>query len=120
MRLLKAKDLAPALRVVNKAGIREEIVRMSDKVKDGNEPLNTREIGVEVIFNILANAGDEAAEKAVFEFLAGPFEMEPDEIRELDLAELIEKLKEAVDLNKETLQPFFGSLAGLIRKNLST
>ena len=30
MRLLKAKDLAPALRVVNKAGIREEIVRMSD------------------------------------------------------------------------------------------
>lgn len=115
MRLLKAKDLFPALRVVNKAGIRDEIVRMADKTKNGTKALNVREIGVEVVFNILANAGEPAAEKAVFEFLAGPFEMEPEEIRELDLTELVEKVKEAIDLNKDTLKPFFDSLAGLIR-----
>lgn len=117
MRLLKAKDLFPALRVVNKAGIRDEIVRMADKVKDGKVKLETREIGIEVIFNILGQAGEPAAEEAIYEFLSGPMEMTPAEIKDLDLADLVEKIKEAVELNKDVLKPFFASLAGLIRMN---
>ena len=117
MRQLKAKDLFPALRVVNKAGIRDEIVRMADKVKEGGLKLDTREIGVEVVFNILGQAGEPAAEEAIFEFLAGPFEMTPAEIREMDLADLVENVKACVALNKDTLKPFFDSLAGLIRAN---
>ena len=115
MRKLKGTDVFAALRVVNLAGVREEVVRMTNVSKDGQVKLNAQEIGVEVILNIIAHAASKEAEQAIFEFLGGPLEATPEELADRDLDALIEDIKAAVELNKGVLGPFFKSLAGLMK-----
>jgi hypothetical protein len=51
-----------------------------------------------------------------YEFLAGPLEMSPDEIGELSIADLIEKIKELGKLeDAEGWKNFFASLGDLIK-----
>ena len=74
-------------------------------------------MGLELVMNILANCGTEAAEKAFFAFLASPMETDPEELREMDLEEFAEKIRELIEtVDVDHWRGFFHSLAELIRK----
>lgn len=120
MRNLKSTDLFAALRVVREIGIKEEMQRLAavlqtDKVSKATQT----EVGMELLMTIFANCGSEAAEKAFFAFLSGPTEIPVSELRDMDLTEFADTIKELVaGIDIDHWRGFFTSLAGLIRKQI--
>lgn len=125
MRTLKSKDLFAALRVVKEIDVKEEVLRISSALMDGSiDSVDTdelkKEVGLELMLGILGNCGTEKAEKAVFDFLAGPLEKPAPDLRETDLLELMEMIKKMIEMNDgEKWKAFFTSLSALIRKSIS-
>lgn len=127
MRTLISGDLFAALRLVREIGIKEEMRRfaalLGDREKNDKEGKNIsleklkEELGMELIFGILANCGTPAVEKAFYNFLEGPMEIQAEELREMDLLEFGHKVMEMVAMNDlEHWRAFFTSLAGLMKK----
>lgn len=117
MRKLKTKDVFAFLRVATEAGIRREIRVLADRIAEEGEEADARSVGFDLIFSCLDHLGQKKAEGLVYEFLAGPWEMDPDVIGEMDLADFAATAKEwgTEYLDRETLRSFFGSLASLMK-----
>lgn len=117
MRKLKTKDVFAFLRVATEAGIRREIRVVADQISEAGEETDARSIGFDLILSCLDHLGAKKAEGLVYEFLAGPWEMDPEAIADMELSELLETCRkwghEYVD--RETLRSFFGSLASLMK-----
>lgn len=117
MRKLKAEDLFAALRVVKAIGVKDEIVALATAMREKNDRKTQEEMGTELILGLLANCGDKAAENAFYTFLAGPTETSEEELRNMDLLEFAELIKELVKTTDiEAWKGFFGSLAGVLKK----
>ena len=118
MRTLKSKDLFAALRVVKEVGIKDEMRRMAELVKDGKiDTKEQTELGIELVMNILANCGTESAEQAFFAFLSLPMEIDPEELREMDLEDFADQIRELIEtVDIDHWRGFFHSLAELIKK----
>lgn len=113
-RKLRTSDLFSAMRMINKTGIRDEVVRLAN---DANKKaFNEREAGVELVLNVIANCGDEGAEKAIYAFLSGVLEHTPAELAEMELDEFTSELIEAIEINREILVDFFKQAAALAKK----
>lgn len=118
MRNLKSTDLFAALRVVKEIGIKDEVNRFAHLAQgsDVSEEMQ-REIGLELILGLLANCGTEAAEKAMYDFLAGPLEISVPELKDMNLDEFAEKIRDFVaSVDIEHWTGFFQSLAGLMTR----
>ena len=71
-------------------------------------------VGFNAIFTVLDLLAEEQAETRMYDFLAGPCEMTPEEVSHLKLDELKEKIEWL--FKEESTIPFFRSLLdGLIR-----
>ena len=110
MRKLQTKDAFNAMRLIKKANIREDIKPVLKMAATGN--LKVEEIGLEGMLVLIESMTSEQAEKAIYEFLSGPFELEPEKIQEMDMKMLTEKIKEMG--KDEGLKDFFSFLSGLI------
>lgn len=121
MRKLKTADLFAALRVVKLIGIKDEIVSMATSLNAKKDGKTQEELGTELIFGVLANCGDKAAENAFYEFLSGPTETEPAALREMELFEFANLIKEFVEsMDLEAWRGFFHSLAAALKSTSST
>lgn len=121
MRKLKSTDLFAALRVVRAIGIKEEVVALATTLNAQKGGKTQEEVGTELILGLLANCGEKGAENAFYEFLSGPTEIAPEELREMDLmafANLVKELVVSVDI--EAWKDFFHSLVAALKLNLST
>ena len=118
MRNLKSTDLFAALRIVREVGVKEEMKAFAARIADKSlTEENQREIGVEFLWGLLGNAGTEKAEKAVYEFLAGPMEYTVQELRDMDLIEFGKKIVEFVgSVDIEDWKAFFTQVAELMKK----
>lgn len=118
MRNLKSTDLFAALRIVREVGLKEEMKEFAQRISNKNlSEENQREIGIEFLWGLLGNAGTERAEKAVFEFLAGPIETTAQELRDLDLIDFGNKIVEFVgSVDIEAWKAFFTQLAEQIKR----
>lgn len=118
MRDLKSTDLFAALRVVREVGVKDELKSFAQRISGkeiGEE--KQREIGTEFLFGLLGNAGSEKAEKAIYEFLAGPLEISVQDLREMGPIEFGQKIIEFVDsVDIEAWKAFFTQLAETIKK----
>ena len=113
MRKLKMSDIFTAMRVIKKAGLKEEIKPLIRTAGSGE--LNVEDVGIEGILTMIEILSEKKSEQAIYEVLAGPFEMTPEEVQNLDLDRLQDLLG---DLAKENdLKRFFISLSGLLSKN---
>lgn len=115
MQNLKTTDLFAALRVVKAIDAKKTLAEFAAKVQTADA--SQREIGAELILELLANCGTEQAEEAFYKFLSAPLEISVDELRTMDLlkfAETIRDYSEFVDV--EAWRAFFTSLESLIRK----
>lgn len=123
MRTLKSKDLFAALRVVKEVNIKDEMLRISEALgKDGGDitDIDTlkKEIGLELLLGVMGNCGSEKAEKAIYAFLSGPLETPEEDLRDMDLIDQVDMIKEMIRMNEsEKWKAFFTSLAGLIRRS---
>ena len=113
MRKLNSHDLFSASRVLGTLGYKQVIQQIYNEVHKG---IPQDEMGMLVIGTILdAVSSDERVEEAFFNFVSGPFEMKPQEVKELSPSDLITKLKELINgEDKETWKSFMSSLVSLM------
>lgn len=117
MRKLNGHDVFMALRVMKKIEIKEELVELAKAINDKGSNLTQTTLGAKLILSVLANCGDEAAEKAFFEFLAGPLETTSETLAEMELAELFAQVEELIQsIDVEEWKAFFTSLGKMLRR----
>jgi len=112
MRKLQSSDLFATLRVIKKANLKEEIKPIIKKASEGE--MDLKDVGIEGMLGVVEILTEKKAEKAIYEVLAGPFEITVDEVEKMDLIELAENLETLAQEND--LKRFFTLLAGLTSK----
>ena len=102
MRKLKTCDIPVLCRCVKKLGLKEQIraiAQESDTVKD------VWDRGFDFIWGLFDVATEQAGEACIYEFLAGPFEMTPEAVRDLDVDVLLANMQQLIAENN--LSAFF-------------
>lgn len=110
MRKLKTTDVPALSRCLKKLGVKEqfrELALKSNSVKDMWAD------GFDLVWNLFDTATEKPGESALYEFLAGPFEMTPEQVADLDLDIMIENLQILVKENN--LGTFFNVAARLMK-----
>lgn len=98
MRNLQTQDVFACVRMISQAGIKEKITEV---VKNKPDDATAKALGVDLMWTILAAVAEsERVERLFYNFIAGPFECTPEEVKQMELTELVEKLKECADVNK--------------------
>ena len=117
MRKLITHDAFMAFRVIKEVGVEEKLIALANNIRGSKEKKTQEEIGLEFIMGILAGAGTEKAEKAVYACLAGPLEIPEDDLRNMDLMAFLEKVKEFIAfIGIEEWRDFFRSLGKILGK----
>ncbi|WP_313413136.1 hypothetical protein [Sedimentibacter sp.] len=112
MRKLQTQDVFAAMRAISKANLKEEIKPLLKKASAGE--VDVEDVGIEGILNLIEIFSKQNSEYAIYEVLAGPFEMTPGAVKQMDILMLANYLE---TLSKENdLKRFFTLLAGLITK----
>lgn len=118
MRKLNTSDIFALCRLIKATDAREQlrsIVTSAAKRDDAEEPADLTQIGVDGILAIVEAVVEPKAEALVYQFLAGPMECTPDDVRNMSLQDLTEGLKEIAAENN--LTDFFGSASSILGKN---
>ena len=106
MRKLKTRDIPALCRCLKKLGVKEsfqKIAQESDTVAEAWDK------GFDLIWDVFDSATEESGESVLYEFIAGPFEMTPEEVADLDFDEFSDLLKQLAQDNN--LKAFFKSAA---------
>ena len=108
MSKLKTADVFRGARLLKKLGAAEIMEKIAEESKGKDADV----IGKKIIYGLLGAAVEESGEEELYVFLSHPFELTPDEIRELDADEFLHKLKDTANL-KEWVD-FFTSAVSLL------
>lgn len=113
MRKLNGRDLMAGVRLVKAAGMKEQINRVA-RLAQNDSNLTALNVGYEFLYAMIENLGD--AEQLLWEFLAGPLEMSPDELANCDILAIEQKVEELIENeDKESWNAFFSRLARLMK-----
>lgn len=110
MRKLKTSDIPSLCRSLKKLGLKEEFKKIA---QEANGIQDVWDRGFEFIWKLFDVATEAEGEGAIYEFLAGPFEMTAQEVEDLDLDTLIANCKQLAAENN--LGAFFKSAARLMK-----
>lgn len=104
MRKLKTADIPKFCRCLKRIGAKDLIknaAQQAEKAKD------IWSFGFDTIWNLFDLATEKGGEAAIYDFLAGPFEMSAEEVADLELDALMSNLKQLAEENN--LSGFFKS-----------
>jgi hypothetical protein len=96
MRKLKTSDIPILCRCLKKLGLKDkirDIAKAADNIQD------VWGFGFDFIWDLFDIATEKEGEAALYEFLAGPFEMTPKEVSDLDLDVLMANIQQLVREN---------------------
>lgn len=126
MRKLNASDVFAALRVVaaveDKTDVKEivkKIVKEAEAEAEENDDEDAekkndefiKSVGVGAILKLVEMASGKKAEAKIYEFLAGPLEMQPEDVKAMPIPDFIESVKTIAREND--LSSFFDSVLKL-------
>lgn len=126
MRKLIASDVFAALRVVSavedKTDVKEivkKIVKEAEAEAEENDDEDAekkndefiKSVGVGAIMKLVEMASGKKAEAKIYEFLAGPLEMQPEDVKALPIPDFVESIKAIAREND--LSSFFDSVLKL-------
>jgi len=110
MRKIKTADVFLGMRLIQRSGLKEKLVPVIKGISD--EDITS--VGILGFLSVLEVFGENSCEHLIYELLSGPLERSPEEISNMDLAELSDNLEM---LGKENdLKHFFSVLSGLLSK----
>lgn len=112
MRKLRTTDLFEAARLIKKANLRSEMQPILKLAAEKKGISSIEEIGIDGALAVIEILTEKKSEKAFYEFLAGPFEMNPEAVADLDIGELFPMLGQLAQEND--LKVFTKALQGLI------
>lgn len=110
MRKLKTSDIPVLCRCMKKLGMKEQFKTLA---QESNNVKEAWDRGFELIWGLFDVVTEETGETAIYEFLAGPFELTPEEVRDLDLDILFSNLQQLAAENN--LAAFFKNAAKLMK-----
>lgn len=110
MRKLKTSDIPSFCRCLKKLGFKDKIQAVA---KEADNAKDVWDKGFDLIWDVFDLATEAEGENALYEFLAGPFEMQPHEVADLDFEILLDNLKQLAEENN--LIGFFKSAAKLMK-----
>ena len=99
MRKLKTADVPAFGRCLKRLGVKEKIRDIAQQAKSAQDVWGS---GFDFIWELFDIATEQTGENAIYEFLAGPFEMTPAEVADLDLGILMANLKQLAQENNLT------------------
>lgn len=102
MRKLKTIDIPVLCRCVKKLGLKEQV---KDVAMKANTVKDIWDCGFDFVWNLFDIATEQEGEIYLYEFLAGPFEMTPEEVANLDMDILLDNMQKLVTENN--LAAFF-------------
>lgn len=91
MRKLKTKDVPVLCRCLKKLGLKD---KFRDIAKEDGSAADKWDKGFELIWGLFDVATEAEGESIIYEFLAGPFEMTPEEVADLDFDVLGANMKQ--------------------------
>ena len=110
MRKIQTSDVFHAVRLIEKSGLKEELVPLiKDIATKGTDALDSGILGILTALFSIARM-----EQPIYEWLAPITGRTPDEIAALALDELVQLLEELSDQND--LRAFFKAVSGLAAK----
>lgn len=110
MRKLKTTDIPSLCRSLKKLGLKEKFKTLAQEAGNVKEAWDR---GFEIIWELFDTATEVNGETAIYEFLAGPFEMTPEEVADLDVDVLLSNCQQLAAENN--LGTFFKSAAKLMK-----
>ena len=110
MRKLKTSDVPVLCRCLKKLGVKEQFRAVAQQA---NSMVDVWDKGFDLIWSLFDVATEPEGEGAIYEFLAGPFEVTPEELADLDLDKLMEGLQQLARENN--LANFFKFAAKSMR-----
>ena len=110
MRKLKTADIPAFCRGIKKLGLKEQIKDIAQKANNAKDVWS---FGFDFMWDIFDIATEKHGEAVIYEILAGPFEMTPEQVGDLDLEVLIDNLKQLAAENN--LAGFFNSAAASMK-----
>ena len=110
MRKLKTADIPAFCRGIKKLGLKDQIKDIAQK---SNTAQDVWSFGFDFLWQLFDIATEKHGEAVIYEFLAGPFEMTPEQVGDLDLDILIANLQQMAEENN--LLGFFKSAAASMR-----
>lgn len=99
MRKLKTSDIPSFCRCLKKLGVKEKIQTIA---KEANNVHDLWDKGFDLIWGIFDLATEAEGEQFLYEFFAGPFEMQPKEVADLSIDALFANLKQLSEENNLT------------------
>ena len=102
MRKLKTSDIPVLCRCLKRLGVKEQFKTIA---KESNGLKDAWDKGFDLIWSIFDAATEQSGENLIYEFLAGPFEMQEQEVADLDFDILSANLKQLAEENN--LMAFF-------------
>lgn len=111
MRKLTAPDLFAGVRLIKKMGVKEDARELAKKSDDLAQLWDN---GFDFVWGLFDKLTDQDGEGALYDLLAGPYEMTPEQVRALPIAEHIENLQTLAREND--LLDFFKRAARLAAK----
>lgn len=110
MRKLKTRDIPAACRCIKRLGIKDDVRELAQNSKSLE---GAWERGFEFVWHIFDLATETEGESLIYAFLAGPFEMTVEDVSDLDMPDLMAKLRQLCEEND--LGSFFKSARALMR-----
>ena len=112
MRKLNTADVFAMARIVRASGLRDDlrevILRVSEK------GLSTAAVGIDGMLVVMEAVAEKKAESAIYEALAGPFEIPAADIATMELDVLLDNLKQLAEAND--LKRFFDLVSRILGK----
>lgn len=96
MRKLKTTDIMTFSRCAKRLGVKDQIRALAEAA---NSVQDLWSFGFDFVWDLFDRATEKEGEAALYEFLAGPFEMTPEEVRDLDLDILVANIRQLVQDN---------------------
>lgn len=111
MRKISITETLKAVNFVTSTGMEDEVKQMAALVKSGKK-LSVREVGIQFIVGCISKMTTDAAIDRLFEILAGPFEKEKEELKNMPAEDFMPLFVEFLDtIDEENLKGFFNSVS---------
>ena len=116
MRKISIVETLKTVNFVTTNGMVEEVQQMALLAKSGKK-INIREVGIQFIVGCISKLTTDKAIDRLFEILAGPFEMDAQELKNMDTEKFLDLFVQFLDtIDAENIKCFFKSVAVSMEK----
>lgn len=112
MRKLMTQDVFACCRCLKALGVKE---KMKELAAEANSVRDVFDLGFDVLWDLFDAATESGGEAALYNFLAGPFEMSAEEVATMPLPDLFAALQLMAEEND--LKGFFGFVRRLMKSS---